>query len=362
MEISFLEEKNYERYDKFIFSNERDNLARAFKTTTWKIFLDSIYNYKSIYLISEENSEIMAVFPLVLIKSRLLGNRIVSLPFVGHGVGPCFKKELKEDEVKKILKLFQDKLIQIIKENKVKTLQLKGINNNLRKYFLELNYKQPFKDSSFSLDLSKDEEEIFFGFNKKLRNIIRKGIKSGLEFRKFEKKDLTLFYNLHLKTMKQLGSPPHSQKFFKKILELNKDYSFVIFFAYFDGKAIGAVGFVRFKDILVWYSGYSLEKYKSYNPISFLLWNSIKWAKENKIKILDLDSSRENSGNFEFKKKFNGKQIDTSKLYFYLGKARIFDPREGKMQKLSKLWKKTMPLQLTKIFGPPLRRILASGA
>ena len=60
--------------------------------------LTSTYGYERHYLIAKSNSRVLGVFPLILIKSRVFGNKLISLPFCEYG-GPLIKLSFSNSEV-----------------------------------------------------------------------------------------------------------------------------------------------------------------------------------------------------------------------------------------------------------------------
>ena len=69
---------------------------------------------------------------------------------------------------------------------------------------------------TFILNLKQDPEIVWNGFNNKVRNAIRKASNSNLELS--HDNNINDFYRLYTKSMRDLGTPPHSYAFFKNLL------------------------------------------------------------------------------------------------------------------------------------------------
>jgi lipid II:glycine glycyltransferase (peptidoglycan interpeptide bridge formation enzyme) len=202
------------------------------------------------------------------------------------------------------------------------------------------------------LELNKDPDVVWRNkFNNKVRNAIRKSYKSNLEFVDCNLKE---FYRIYTKNMKHLGTPSHSYSFFENLIKEfpRKALSSGVIH---DGTTIASTFLLSFKDTLVSGWAASDKEYSMLNPNNFLYWEVIKFACNNGYRYFDFGRSLLNSGTFRFKKPWGGENV---KLYYrYYARKKIPDTTQTnpKRQKFAKIWSK-MPLVLTNIVGPPLRK------
>lgn len=100
------------------------------------------------------------------------------------------------------------------------------------------------------------------------------------------------------------------------------------------------------------------RKYKELNSNNILTWELLKYCCETKKSFFDFGRSEKNSGTFKFKKAWGGaiqKQL-YYQFYLYTSKSLPdFTQSSLKRKMFGKLWSK-LPLSMTKIIGPTLRR------
>ena len=58
----------------------------------WQSVIQAAYGHQSFYLLAREGKQVQGVLPLVLVKSRLFGTSLTSMPFLDYG-GVCTERE-----------------------------------------------------------------------------------------------------------------------------------------------------------------------------------------------------------------------------------------------------------------------------
>lgn len=338
----------FDKIDRFILENTERTSYQYFKLSKWLKFISDYFKYPYYIAIIEKESKIVACFPFVFVKSRIFGNHLISGPFASHGGGVVIKE--KEDK-RKIIKMFLSDLKKIAKENNIKFLQVRGPEHDFIDDFLANGFKENLKDFNFFLDLNIGIDKLRANLNKKLRNRLKNAEKSGIKI-EISQNNIDDFYNLYLNTMKRLGSPPHSRNYF---VELSNTGKFWIYIAKYNSKVIAASTFLISLDYATWVDNVSLSEYKNFNATTLILWDFIK--NTSRIKTLDLGTSREDSTHYNYKKKWNGKIVRASKLYYYFGnKEDVIDVRSKKYAFFSNIWRLFIPKFLTKYIGPLIRK------
>jgi len=362
LKFRLADESDADRWNDFIVKNTPSAFYSLYNLFEWRRVLIHAYGYDPYYIIAENEGEIVGCFPLMYVKSRLFGDGLISLPFTDHGCGPC----VKDGDVN-VLKLLLEEVRRIAVGLKVKCIKVcspQGQNT-----FYDMGYEKPYDYFTFLLDLNKSVDDIWLGFDKRVRNAIRKAQKNDvsvvMDDSEVGVRDL---YRIHVDNMKELGTPPHSEKFFRALWsELRPKGLLKNFFAEYDGIRIAAISLFPHRDTVRWGIGVSLAKYRGLNPISLLLWEAIKWANERGYKVFDLGGSRPNSGNFFFKKGWLGKKynddriIELNHLYLFLDnrERNILSPDIPKYKRLSKVWRKCVPIPITMWIGPYIRKQIA---
>lgn len=314
----------------------------------WKKVLESVYHYKCKYLIAEERSEIVGVFPAAIIRSKLFGTQICSLPFADYG-GPILSNKAGYTVVNSFLdslSTHMEKASFIEVRAPVQTSVADCLNKNLETGKMEY--------VTFVVDLNKPFEEIWKrDFDKYLRNAIRKAIKNNIEAASERwGEDINQFYHTYLLTMKKLGSPAHGLEFFKSLHDLLGDEHVKLFLSKKSNKIIGGIVAFTGKDtIYPVYEGID-PKYSNLNPASLLFSHIIEWGCNKRYRFFDFGRTLRGSGVYNFKKQWGGKEKILP--YYYFGKKiPQQDPRK-KYAYISKLWRK-LPISIARRIGPYIK-------
>lgn len=355
-------ESDMDEWNYFIIKNTPSAFYSLYNLFEWRRVLIHAYGYDPYYLVAENEGEMVGCFPLMHVKSRLFGDRLISLPFTDHGCGPFTK-----DGYIKILRLLLDEVKRIaieLKVNSIKVCSPQGQN-----IFHDVGYERPYDYFTFLLDLSRSVDDIWAEFNKRVRNAVRKVQKSGVKVLMDNSEGgVKNLHRIHVDNMKKLGTPPHSERFFKALWdEFWSGGLLGSFFAEYCGMKVAAISVFPHRDSVRWGIGASLTKYRKLNPISLLLWEAIKWARESGYRVFDLGGSRPDSGNFFFKEGWigkrhkNGQIVGLNHLHMFLNEDKdVIDPERLKYRRLSGLWRKHVPRFITMRIGPYIRKQLAA--
>ena len=343
MNVRSADSQDKERWNEFVcrFSDS------PFHLYEWKKIFESVYGYECQYLIAEDQNEIVGIFPLAMMRSKLFGFRVCSLPFLDYG-GPVFK--LHNTNLLSCLRSFLNYFscytckadyLEVRSPIQVETSRC------LKTIFIPGNVKY----LSFLINLNRSFDEIWQkDFDSDLRKKIRKATKHNINVveQNFEEV-LDEFYYGYLRAMKRLGSPPHKMEFFgalPKMLGKKRVKFFPIAMA---DKLIG--GAIVFVGNSTMYYGYEVidPKYRNLRPTYLLYSEMLKWGCENGFRVFDTGRTLYGSGVYLFKKQWGGKERFLP--YYYIGKKiPREDPRE-RYSLLSKLWSKLLPLSFTPKIG-----------
>lgn len=338
MEIPELGEKDEKEWDAFV---RRQDDATFFHLIGWKHIIEKTYKHKSCYLIAKEDGEIKGILPLFLMKSRVFGTKLISVPFCDYG-GVCANDEQTRD-------LLIEKAKRITKEKSVDYLELRQLHENSRGLIRKDLY------CTLILSLESDLEILWKKFSKKVRNAIRKAVKSNLEVA-MKKEYINKFYDIFSRNMRDLGTPVHDLSFFRNILREFSDQANILTTSY-EGKTIGAMFLLQFKDTIYapWVS--SDSRYFHLNPNNMLYWEAIKYGCEKGFKHFDFGRSKWNSGTFRFKKPWGAipKQLYYSYYLNSLDNMPNLDPSNQKYRMLTQVWKR-LPVSIATKMGPKIRR------
>ena len=211
---------------------------------------------------------VYAKFPFFNVKSRLFGNRVISVPFVDVG-GVCGSLKSGDLNELKTKSQFPSEVINVKIDKSLKNFK------KLKSELLNQGFFEKTNNHQFVLKL-KSKDELWKQFHKHTRNDIRKSIKSGLRLERIDSLvKVKNFYGLYLKEMHRFGTPQHSLSFFKE-LYANNDIGFFGFNCYSGEKIIGS--------IIVLYSGkrglvfvnVSNPSFRDMRPNDLLYWETLQ--------------------------------------------------------------------------------------
>jgi serine/alanine adding enzyme len=335
---------DYEKgWNDFVTNSPEGTL---YHLTGWRNVIEKSYSHRSYYLLAQEEGKLKGILPLFLVKSRIFGSSLISLPFV-DSAGLCSDG----DQVEKAL---FEQTCKIASDEAVEYLELR------QKKSLNLNLVTKTNKVTVSLNLDDDPQQLWKRLPSERRNRIRKTEKLGLSVEFAGKEALNCFYRIFAVNMRDLGSPVHSRSFFENILEEFPDNSQLVLVKY-DQKYIGAALGLFFKDtfIIPWVS--SLRKYFSLYPNNLLYWEAMKFACSKGLKIFDFGRSSVGSGTFTFKVRWGAKPQPLYWQYqpFKKNKLPTLSADNPKYGTVIKLWKR-LPVPITKLIGPKIRKYITA--
>jgi predicted N-acyltransferase len=306
MSINIIDPTTDSRWD--IFVEEQKN-GIIFHTSAWARIIEEAYGYKPRYYVLEtENSRICAAVPLYLIKSFLTGNRLVCLPFSDS----CCPLGKEAD-----IMLILDYVKREISHSRFTYLELRGLPQGIIPSQLGLYRRQ--NNFLYVLDLSDDVEKLNRSFHDSVRRGIRQAERRGVKIRmSHEKKDLDLFYGLHVVTRKKLGVLPQPYAFFKALYRnvISQNMGFTGL-AESEGRIIAGVVYLNYKDTIYYKFNASDECQLKKRPNHLVTWEAIKYACANHLNYFDFGRcSLEEQGLRDFKNRWGTREINLPYYYY----------------------------------------------
>jgi hypothetical protein len=325
----------------------------------YKRAVEKTYGYKAVYFAIEKDKRMVGIFPSFLCKSIFFGKKIASQPFSEYG--GILANRLTEDDYREIF----EALAEVMHERRIKVIEIHG-GSGIPENIKEKHLFPVFSHHRAVLELTDNVEEIWKrGISYEARKAVRKAERGGVTC--YEKVDADMiikeFYPLFLASMKRLGVPPHPPAYYLECYEHLKDY-LKIFWAEYQGKIVAALlGFAAGKTIHI-VNIVSDDNYWSKRPNDLCHWSFIKWGCENGYKDFDLGSVRY-QGQRRYKEKWGAQfqkyahyvfapNLDTKKK-----KSKTFDSSSKSMVFFSSVWRKFIPLKVSKFLGPMVRKQLA---
>ena len=327
----------------------------------WSRILSLTYRYPRIYLQVKERETLMCVLPLMHVKSKIFGNRLVSLPFCEYG-GPIIDSSIDSSVMRSSLSTIIKAVNKLGKKLGVDIIELRNPPwlSLISETLLSYGYNKSQQYITFKLNLSKPVYQIWDAFSKNRKQMIQRGVKSGLIVEEVQTyNQLKVYYELYLKTQVRHGSPPNSYSFFETIFDLlylKKMCKILI--AKYHGRIIGGVIVFHYKDTIYWWNSIMDDKYRRLSPTDPLLWEIIEWGAKNNFKILDFGRTRLNTAIYHFKKGWSGQKTPLYDYLYFLKKKELADPAQKKYVYMSRIWS-LFPTILTQRLGPRIIKGIA---
>lgn len=336
---------------------ERNPFASAYHLWEWGEVLCSTYGYQRYYLATTKNNDITGVLPLIHVKSKLFGNRLISLPFCEYG-GLLLDVGLKNEETSQIVEALLDATDNLARTVGVEYVEIRspGISVTRDSLYVQ-GYDNFQRYVTFGVDLLKELEDLWSNLHKKTRNAVRKAMKSQVDVEDVrEVEQLKAYYRLYLETQKRHGSPPHGYKFFKKLYDVfHVKGKLHVLLAAYRGEPIGGIIVFHHNQTIFWWNNVTDTKHRTLNPTNLLLWNTIEWGVKNGYRTLDLGRTRKKTTIYRFKSGWAGQEMYLQDYVHFLDseKRELPDPEQRRYEYLSKVWS-FIPISLAKKIGPKI--------
>jgi FemAB-related protein (PEP-CTERM system-associated) len=327
-------------WDRYVESHPRATVAHL---SAWGEIAREAYGHEAVYLRAEEDGEIRGVLPLVLVSSRLFGRRLVSMPFLDYG------GVLTEPGRGLEATLIDEALAQ------TRARRAQGLG--LRQFHPE-PVAWPTTDDRVTMLLElTTEDAVWKALPSERRNRVRKGEKAGLTATWGGAEGLDDFYTVYAVNMRDLGSPVHSRRYFRAMLEALPGTARVLLVRDKDGRAVGAAVCLFFRDTIMvpWVS--SLREAFALCPNFVLYWEVIRFGCRSGYRVLDLGRSFRTAGTFEFKRQWGARPHTLPWIFIDAapGRRPPVDRDATRFEPLIRAWKK-LPVPLANAVGPWIRR------
>jgi FemAB-related protein (PEP-CTERM system-associated) len=309
----------------------------------WGEVLERSFGHRPFYLAArDETGAIRGVLPLVHMRSALFGRFLVSVPFLNYGGLLCHDQEAEElllQEARRLKRVLGVDHIEL---------------RHRRRFGHDLTTKE--HKVTLILPLEADEEKQWQKFTTKVRNHVRKALKSGLQARVGRLELLDSFYEVFSRNMRDLGTPVYSKRFFREILDSFPETSKII--AVFQGEQVLAAGVaLRFRETveIPWAS--SNRDFNVLCPNNLFYWQAIRLAIEEGATRFDFGRSSPGAGTYRFKEQW-GAEPEPLYWQYLLAEGRPLpelNPDNPRFKLAIRLWQ-NLPVGLTRLLGPSIVR------
>lgn len=262
-----------------------------FHSSAWAKVLHSTYGHDPVYHRFYRGNELVAMLPMMEVRSALSGRRGVCLPFTDACDPLYFGNHEPSSAV-------MDHLIKTSQERRWKYFEVRGKGANLHGSVPSVNFRHHL------LALRPGSDDLFDQFASPVRRAIRKAEQAGVVAEASTELDALLeFYRLHVATRKRLGLPPQPISFFRNIHEhvLKSRLGFVVLARHESRPIAGAVFFHSGKNALYKF-GASDASRQELRGNNLTMWRGIETLVQRGFASLDFGrTSLTNEGLRRFK-------------------------------------------------------------
>ena len=338
--VKQLENVDFERWDSYVESAESSTF---FHRAGWKTVLERAFGHTTYFLYVEKNGEISGILPLAQVKSVLFGNSLASLPFCVYG-GIVADDQQSADAL-------TESACELAESLGVGALEIRNLKPSGNTWPVKSLY------STFRKTIDPDPEVNLKAIPSKQRTMIRKGIRSGMKGEIEHGYDR--LYAVYSESVRNLGTPVFSKKYFKVLTEVFADDCDVLMIQY-EGEDVAGVLSFYFKGQVLPYYGGSVARARTIKAVNhFMYWDLLCRAAEKGCTVFDFGRSKDGTGPYNFKRNWGFEPEPLSYEYHLvkLDDVPEVNPNNPKYRHFISMWKK-LPLPVANTIGPFLARSL----
>jgi FemAB-related protein (PEP-CTERM system-associated) len=333
-------------WDRFVEVHPRSTLGHL---RAWGRVIHDAYSHESIALAALDEGDVVGVLPAVLVRSRIFGDHLVSMPFLDYG---GILVESEGGRAGEVCRALLDAGLEAARARRARSLGLRQ--------FHPIELAEPVSDDRVTMLLPlSTTDAVWKALPPERRNRVRKGEKSGLTVAWGGTELLDGFYEVFAANMRDLGSPVHHRAFFRAMLEGLGEVARVLQVRDRGGRAVGAAVCLFFRDTIAvpWVS--SRREAFALCPNFVLYWEVIRFGCAAGYRTLDLGRSFKNAGTFEFKRQWGAHPHPLPWIFRDVvpGAPASVDRDSSRLRRAADVWKH-LPVPLANRLGPWLRRQL----
>lgn len=328
-------------WDAFVDSQPA---ATFFHRSAWRRVASEVFRHPAHFLTEERAGRIVAVLPLIEIRSRIFGHALISNGFCVGG-GP-----LATDPA--ALQAILDKAEALGRKLRVDYIELR-----------DLPAAPPGwrgRDdlyAGFERRIGRTEEDSLQQMPRRQRAVLRKAMTHGLTVTIDTSTEA--FYGLYARSMRDHGTPALPRRFFDHQLAVfGSDCE--IMTASLEGRPVSSVLSYYFRDrVMPYYTGSRLEA-RGLGSNDFLYWTLMRHAAERGCEVFDFGRSKVGTGPYSFKRNWGFEARPISHQYMLIKSETLpnLNPTNQRYAAAIGAWRR-LPLSLANRISPLLSRSLA---
>ena len=282
--------------------------AGPFHRAAWARVLVRTYGHRPLYLACHQAGRLIALIPVMEVRSVITGRRGVCVPFADY-CGPLYFAGGTPG-------MALDVLSSLARERHWQYFEIRDAPRP------EPSASAAASFLAHSLDLRGGPDKLFAGFASSVRRALRKGERGDLEVEiRPDREALLAFYRLHVRTRRRHGLPPQSLAFFLNVYEeIIKSGLGSLVMASDGSQPVAAAIFFHYGAQSLYKFGASDERLQATRANNLVMWTGIRLMAEQGFQSLHF--GRTSSGNEGLRRyKLGWGTVETILDYYR------FDPR-----------------------------------
>ncbi|CAN5367880.1 FemAB family PEP-CTERM system-associated protein [soil metagenome] len=281
--------------------------------------------------------------PLAFVSSLLFGRFLVSLPYLNSNGVMAAASDTQT--------LLIQRAVELADELNVK--------------HLELRHEEPVAHEALNgsmtakvhmrLALPHTVDQLWKGFDTKVRNQVRKGEKNDLSITWGGLDQLDAFYSVLCQNMRDLGTPVYSRAFFAAILSTFPNDAEVCVVSQ-NTTPIACALLLHGQGVTEVPTASSLREYNATCANMLMYKHLLDRTVERGQKVFDFGRSTLDGSTFKFKKQWGAVPHPATWQYHQRsGSISEMRPENPRYQRMIRLWQR-LPVSVTQVLGPPIVR------
>lgn len=328
-------------WDRFVEAHPQGS---PFHTTAWLRCVRDGFGHRPCSLVARDGEEILAILPLFLVRSWVLGRVLVSTPYAVYGGMLGTSREARA----RLL----DEARRLGERERVRFVDLR------HRYETEFDLPETNLYVTFSRELPANPEACLQRLPRKARAAARKAIERHGLRGEAGWDSLGAFHRLFVWNKRHLGSPAIPRVFFELLAREFHDRALLWTVRHEGELAAGVFTFLWRDQLLPYFSG-GHERYEPMQVNNYLYLSLMQYGVREGYRVFDFGRSRRDSGSFRFKRHQGFEPEPMHYQYLLLAQQDIphVNPSNPRYDRLRKLWSR-LPLPLVRALGGPVIRHL----
>jgi FemAB-related protein (PEP-CTERM system-associated) len=328
-------------WNRYVLSHPE---ATGYHRAEWRGVFERGLGHRCHYLTVQSGGTVHGILPLVEIRSRLFGRALSSLPYVNYGGVLAETAEARESLLSHAMQLARDRGLAFV------------VLRHRRQVFPDLTPRT--HKVTMRLPLLPDVDAMWQGLDRKVRNQVRKGEKSGLTTLSGGVELLNEFYAVFARNMRDLGTPVYGRQLFAEILGAFHTDAKIHLVRLAGATIAGALSY-GYGQIVEVPSASSLREHRNLCPNHLMYWTIIQDAIRDRRTIFDFGRSTPNDGTYHFKEQWGAVPEQLWWEYGLLSGEQLpsADRKEASFQRRVEYWKK-LPVSVANLIGPRIARLI----